>query len=82
MDQIVIHMSDINNFLASGAADPPGTGQQVVNRQYMIVSSCVRKSKNYMHVLFSLLSRGSIFNNSLSGLIKHPKESPRRGRLC
>lgn len=34
------------------------------------------------HVLFSLLSRGSIFNNSLSGLIKHPKESPRRGRLC
>ena len=34
------------------------------------------------HVLFSLLSRGSIFNNSLSGLIKRPKESPRRGRLC
>lgn len=29
----------------------------------------------------SLLSQGSIFNNSLSGLIKQPKETPRRGRL-
>lgn len=32
-------------------------------------------------VFFFLLSQGSIFNNSLSGLIKHLKQTPRRGRL-